>query len=68
MKAWRRPHKKKRVLQDGHVYILYTGQKVHFERMKRRNGGPMEWAALPASGDAIETTQLDENEIAHQCT
>ena len=30
MRAWRGPHKIARVLQDGRVYILDTGQKVHF--------------------------------------
>ena len=33
MRAWRGPHKVARVLLEGRVYILDTGQKVHFERL-----------------------------------
>ena len=34
MRAWRGPHRVVHTLQDGRVYILDTGQKVHFERLK----------------------------------
>ena len=34
-------------LQDGRVYILDTGQKVHFERLKPHNSGPLEFVATP---------------------
>ena len=54
MKAWRGPHKVVHVLQDGRVYILDSGQKVHFERLKPHHGGPTEFVALPAgSGEVV---------------
>ena len=31
MRAWRGPHKVTDVLQDGRLYVLDTGQKVHYE-------------------------------------
>ena len=34
MRAWRGPDKVVQVFQDGRVYVLDTGQKVHFERLK----------------------------------
>ena len=40
LKAWRGPHKIAHVLQEGRVYVLDTGQKVHFERLKPHFGGP----------------------------
>ena len=47
MRAWRGPHKIVQVFQDGRVYVLDTGQKVHFER-------PLELAAAPAdSGEVV---------------
>ena len=48
MRAWRGPHKVARALLEGRVYILDTGQKVHFERSKPHHSGPTEWAAVPA--------------------
>ena len=54
MKGWRGPHKVVHVLQDGRVYILDSGQKVHFERLKPHHGGPTEFVALPAeSGEVV---------------
>ena len=47
MRAWRRPHRVVHTLQDGRVYILDTGIKVHFERLKPHNSGPAEFAATP---------------------
>ena len=44
MRAWSGPHKIARVLQEGRVYILDTGQKVPFERFKTHNSGPTERA------------------------
>ena len=49
MRAWRGPHKRARVLLEGHVYVLDTGQKVHFERLKQHHSGPTEWATLPTN-------------------
>ena len=46
MNAWRRPRKVVHVLQDGRVYILYSGQEEHFERLKPHHGGPTEFVAL----------------------
>ena len=54
MRAWRGPHKIVHVLQDGRVYILDSGQKVHFERLKSHHGGPTEFVALPSgSGEVV---------------
>ena len=49
MRAWRGPHKVEQVFQDGHVYVLDTGQKVHFERLKPHHSGPLELAAAQAN-------------------
>ena len=52
MKAWRGLHKAAHVLQEGGVYLLDTGQKLHHELLKPHNGGPSELAALPTdNGD-----------------
>ena len=47
MRAWCGPHRVVHTLQDGRVYILDTGQKVHFERLKPHNSGPLEFVATP---------------------
>ena len=47
MRAWRGPHRVVHTLQDGRVYILDTGQKFHFERLKPHNSGPLEFVATP---------------------
>ena len=44
MRAWRGPH---RVVHTLRVYILDTCQKVHFERLKPHNSGPLEFVATP---------------------
>ena len=46
-RAWRGLHRVVHTLQDGRVYILDTGQKVHFERLKLHNSGPLEFVATP---------------------
>ena len=54
MRAWRGPHKVVHVLQDGRVYILDSGQNVHFEQLKPHHGGPTEFVALPSgSGEVV---------------
>ena len=54
LRAWRGPHKVVQVFQDGRVYVLDTGQKVHFERLKPHHTGPLELAAAPAdSGEVV---------------
>ena len=54
MRAWRGPRKVVQVFQDGRVYVLDTGQKVHFERLKPHHSGPLELAAAPAdSGEVV---------------
>ena len=45
LRAWRGPHKVTDVLQDGRLYVLDTGQKVHFERLKKHVPAPWDWAA-----------------------
>ena len=47
MRAWRGPHRVVHTLQVGRVYILDTGQKVHFERLKPHSSGPLEFVATP---------------------
>ena len=53
MRAWRGPHKIVQVFQDGRVYVLDTGQKVHFERLKPHHSGPLELAAAPTDSGEI---------------
>ena len=56
MRAWRGPHKIVQVFQDDRVYVLDTGQKVHFERLKPHHcdSGPLELAAAHAdSGEVV---------------
>ena len=54
MRAWRGPHKVVQVFQEGRVYVLDTGQKVHFERLKPHHSGPLELAAAQAvSGEIV---------------
>ena len=54
MRAWRGPHKVVQVFQDGRVYVLDTGQKVHFERLKPHHSGPLELATAHAdSGEVV---------------
>ena len=54
LRAWRGPHKVTDVLQDGRLYVLDTGQKVHFERLKKHAPAPWDWAAHQPFG-------LDQN-------
>ena len=44
IRAWRGPHKVTDVLQDGRLYVLDTGQKVHYERLKKHIPAPWDWA------------------------
>ena len=54
LRAWRGPHKVTNVLQDGRLYVLDTGQKVYFERLKKHVPAPWDWAAHQPFG-------LDQN-------
>ena len=54
IRAWRGPHKVTDVLQDGRLFVLDTGQKVHYERLKRHVPAPWDWAAHQPFG-------LDQN-------
>ena len=47
MRAWRGHPRVANVLQDGRVYILDTGQKVHFEHLKLHQRGPTEFVTAP---------------------
>ena len=53
MRAWRGPHKVVHVFQEGRVYVLDTGQKVHFERLKHHHSGPLEFATAQADSGEI---------------
>ena len=66
MRAWRGPHKVARVLQEGRVYILDTGQKRHFERLKPHHNGPTEWAAVPAHNGEVAIIMDPDREISHE--
>ena len=54
IRAWRGPHKVTNVLQDGRLYVLDTGQKVHYERLKRHVPAPWDWTTYQPFG-------LDQN-------
>ena len=54
IRAWRGPHKVTDVLQDGRLYVLDTGQKVHYERLKKHVPAPWDLAAHQRFG-------LDQN-------
>ena len=45
LRAWRGPYKITDVLPDGRLDVLDTGQKVHFERLKKLVPAPWDWAA-----------------------
>ena len=54
IRDWRGPHKVTDVLQDGRLNVLDTGQKVHYERLKKHVPAPWDWAAHQPFG-------LDQN-------
>ena len=54
IRAWRGPHKVTNVLQDGRLYVLDTGQKVHYERLKKHVPAPWDWTTYQPFG-------LDQN-------
>ena len=62
MRAWRGPHRVVHTLQDGRVYILDTVRKVHFERLKLHNSGPLEFAATPLDTGDIAVVMHPEPE------
>ena len=62
MRAWRGPHKVVHVLQECRVHIFDTGQKVHSERLKPHQGGPLEVVAAPADGGDIAVLMDPETE------
>ena len=62
MRAWRGPHRVVHTLQDGRVYILDTGQKVHFERLKLHNSGPLEFVATPLDTGDVAVVMVPEPE------
>ena len=53
MKAWRGRHKGVHVVQEGRVYILDSGQKVHFDRLKSHHGRTEFIALPPGSGEVV---------------
>ena len=57
------PHKVVQVLQDGRVYVLDTGQKVHFERLKPHQSGPLEFVATRAVEGDIEVLMDPEHPV-----
>ena len=53
VKLMRGPHKSVHVFQDGRVYVLDTGQNIHFERLRPHQSGPLEFAMVQADGSDI---------------
>ena len=45
LSGWRGPYTILEVFQEGRVYSLSSGHKVHFERLKRHVNSPAEWKA-----------------------
>ena len=45
IRTWRGPHKVTEVLPYGRLYVLDTGQKIHFGRLKEHVPAPWDWAA-----------------------
>ena len=45
LSGWRGPYTIVEVFQEGRVYALSSGHKVHFERLKRHVNSPTEWKA-----------------------
>ena len=64
MRAWRGAHRIVHVLHDGRVYILDTGQKVHFERLKPHRSGPTELAAAPLDSCEIVVVLDTDTELS----
>ena len=62
MRAWRGPHRVVHTLQDGRVYILVTGRKVHFERLKPHNSGPLDFVATPLDTGEVAVVMEPESE------
>ena len=54
LRGWRGPYKVVEVLQEGRLYVLSSGHKVHFERLKRHISGPQEWKVLGVEEDDDE--------------
>ena len=46
LRGWSGPYKIVEVLQEGRLYVLSSGHKVHFERLKRHINSPQEWKIL----------------------
>ena len=53
MRAWRGPHRVVHTLQDGRVYILDTGQKVHFEHLSLIIVAPLKLPLAPLTLAAL---------------
>ena len=64
MRAWRGPHKVIQVFQDGRVYVLDNGQKVHFERLKPHHSGPLELTAAHADREEVVVLMDPEPELS----
>ena len=54
LRTWLGHHKVSDVLQEGRLYVVDTGQKVHFERLKKHVHASWDWAARQPFG-------LDQN-------
>ena len=50
IRAWRGPHQVTNVLQDERLYVLDTGQKVHYERLKKHVPAPWDWTTYQPFG------------------
>ena len=62
--AWLGSHKVDQVLQDERVYILDTGQKVHFEHLKPHQCGLTEFVTTPLDTGEAEVIKDPEPECS----
>ena len=63
-REWCGAHKIVYVLQEGCVYVVDTGQKVNFERLKPHQSSPLEPAAVPTDGGDIVVLMDPEPECS----
>ena len=59
-----RSHKVAHVLEEGRVYVLDNGLKVHFERLKPHKNGPTEWITTPTKDGDVAVIMDPEPELS----
>ena len=67
MKACSGTHKDFRLLQDGRIYIMQSGQTLYLGQKKSDHHGPTELAALPVvSDEAIALIDPDPEDFVEE--